>query len=539
MIVSAINFAGVVNTKPPNSLNANELVNCTNFYVTPYGSLKARRGLSLLGSLPSADFRSICYFSKTNLLYLASGTTLYSFDPASGRFTVIGNVDTPECSFIEAFGKLWIADGGKLKYYDGTTFGTVDDFIYKTQTIGTGDGTTTSFTGTLATPVTPSSVSVSYTVGSTTYTAVDDGKGNITGDYISTGTVNYQTGSISLTFSTAPANGTQINVKYSNSEVINVFADDIAFKDERIYVAYGSDIYISLVRDPSAWFFISVNKQDGAKIKGIHVYYDKLVIFKGDPKPAIYILSGYNLQTYTLSRVAQHVSVNNKYSVRPFLGDLYFNWGRSVYALSKLLGYGEVEPVPLTLHFDTYDTTSQERFALPLPGEYVIFFLSRSDALPFAFTPERNACTFLNFAVPCVCGVVVGTDVYLAGGGGVFKFAPINTDAGINIAYSVDFAHIGNYINNTLVKRIAIRVLPFMDGDLSVFVKGKRVLFTQITPPSVWDRALWDSARYGTDTNTPIYKRQVIFGRTLDFTMRTGTPLELFAFEIDMEVKHG
>jgi hypothetical protein len=74
------------------------------------------------------------------------------------------------------------------------------------QNIGTGTGAIATFTGNLVpTPVRPNSVSVTN-VGSTVV-AADDGNGNLTGTGISSGTINYATGAISVTYSSNPASG--------------------------------------------------------------------------------------------------------------------------------------------------------------------------------------------------------------------------------------------------------------------------------------------------------------------------------------------
>lgn len=80
--------------------------------------------------------------------------------------------------------------------------------------LGAGDGVATSFSGTLTNyPVVPKTVTISYTIGSTVYTATDDGAGTITGTSVS-GTITYSTGAWALTFTTAPDNGTNITADY-------------------------------------------------------------------------------------------------------------------------------------------------------------------------------------------------------------------------------------------------------------------------------------------------------------------------------------
>jgi hypothetical protein len=90
-------------------------------------------------------------------------------------------------------------------------------FDLRSQNIGTGNGTTTSFSATLnRTPVVANSVEV-YLVTSTATTLAgkDNGTGSISGPLISTGTINYDTGAISVTFTSAPPNGSTIRAVFS------------------------------------------------------------------------------------------------------------------------------------------------------------------------------------------------------------------------------------------------------------------------------------------------------------------------------------
>jgi len=81
------------------------------------------------------------------------------------------------------------------------------------ETIGTGDGTQTTFSGTLTKyPIETSSLSI--TDG--TQTVTDDGNGNLTGD--GSGTINYTTGEYSVTFTAAPDNGDTITASYDYYE---------------------------------------------------------------------------------------------------------------------------------------------------------------------------------------------------------------------------------------------------------------------------------------------------------------------------------
>jgi len=109
-----------------------------------------------------------------------------------------------------------ISSGGQDRYFEVTETSFVDDGSHEItgEAIGSGDGTTTAFSGTLAnSPVKSSSVIIHYTIGGTAYTATDDGAGNISGTDCS-GTIMYSTGAWSLTFTTAPDDATDITVDY-------------------------------------------------------------------------------------------------------------------------------------------------------------------------------------------------------------------------------------------------------------------------------------------------------------------------------------
>ena len=79
-----------------------------------------------------------------------------------------------------------------------------------------GDGSTTSFTRTLNHyPVLKNTYTLKYTISGTQYTAQDDGNGNITGEHITSGSINYETGERSVEFDTDPDNGTDIIDEYT------------------------------------------------------------------------------------------------------------------------------------------------------------------------------------------------------------------------------------------------------------------------------------------------------------------------------------
>jgi len=109
------------------------------------------------------------------------------------RLTV-GLRPIPSATIAERYKAYYFFKIPELKY---------DDADITDEKIATGDGSTLVFTHTsLKIPVKKSTVKIKYTI-TTEYEATDDGAGVITGTNC-TGTIDYETGEISLTFSTAP-----------------------------------------------------------------------------------------------------------------------------------------------------------------------------------------------------------------------------------------------------------------------------------------------------------------------------------------------
>jgi Major capsid protein Gp23 len=85
------------------------------------------------------------------------------------------------------------------------------------QQIGTGNGSLVTFAGSLGkTPIRKGTISITSILasGSTPVVAVDDSNGNLTGTNVSTGTIDYTTGSVSVTFASAVANTTPVIASY-------------------------------------------------------------------------------------------------------------------------------------------------------------------------------------------------------------------------------------------------------------------------------------------------------------------------------------
>lgn len=98
-----------------------------------------------------------------------------------------------------------------LSYIDKATLGSYTQTTG--ENVGTGDGVTVTFTDTLA-DVTGKKTAMYVEITDTVETFIDDRNGNLIGSLGGTGTINYATGAISVTFNTAPAGAQAITASY-------------------------------------------------------------------------------------------------------------------------------------------------------------------------------------------------------------------------------------------------------------------------------------------------------------------------------------
>ena len=111
---------------------------------------------------------------------------------------------------------------GTINYATGeisVTFATPPYDLHITNaSLGTGDGALTSFSGTAFTPVKSKSVQIV----ADKIVAHDDGSGNLSGTGVQSGSVDYATGAMNITFTTAPNQGISVlaSYDYNNQGII-------------------------------------------------------------------------------------------------------------------------------------------------------------------------------------------------------------------------------------------------------------------------------------------------------------------------------
>lgn len=135
------------------------------------------------------------------------------------------------------------------------------------ETLGTGDGSTKTFTGTMAdAPLEPGSVAV--TDGTESFE--DDGFGNLIGSDGGSGTMIYKTGSASVTFNAAVANGTDITIT-AGREIAGVLDRDVD-TDKAVdgaVVVHGTVKEDALLKGADA---AGCETADFVRLRGRHIY---------------------------------------------------------------------------------------------------------------------------------------------------------------------------------------------------------------------------------------------------------------------------
>ncbi|MBW1975270.1 MAG: hypothetical protein JRI45_06830 [Deltaproteobacteria bacterium] len=113
---------------------------------------------------------------------------------------------------------------------------------YEDENIYDGDGSTKSFSGSSLTlsseSIKKESVEFTYVISGQEYTGADDGNGNLEGDQISSGTIDYDTGAVALTFRNAPDNNTEILFTYQTAETVRITVTGTADTDVNKIVLY-------------------------------------------------------------------------------------------------------------------------------------------------------------------------------------------------------------------------------------------------------------------------------------------------------------
>lgn len=132
----------------------------------------------------------------------------------------------------DGFGNLVGTDSvGTISYTTGEYSITMEKtHSVAEEIVGTGDSSSTNFYYDLVhTPIVPNTVVISVTISSTVFTVSDDGAGNLTEAGVASGTVNYLTGEVDITFTGPPDSGTTVDAAYdyttttipNNSSLIN------------------------------------------------------------------------------------------------------------------------------------------------------------------------------------------------------------------------------------------------------------------------------------------------------------------------------
>jgi hypothetical protein len=187
-------------------------------------------GSSLFGTAAASDICSFVLWESFN------GSWVFVSSPNSSLWKIpvanpTSTVEYPAAGYKGYLAiiksRLWVwnwpTDGGSAdltgfqgSYQPPADIGDAHYTAVAAESIGTGNGATVTFTDTLnfkAGGATRNCFSVSVTDGTETFT--DNGSGTLTSSAGGTGTINYATGAISVTFDAAPANLQSVTADYT------------------------------------------------------------------------------------------------------------------------------------------------------------------------------------------------------------------------------------------------------------------------------------------------------------------------------------
>ncbi len=184
-------------------------------------------------------------------------------------------------------------------------------------TLGTGDGATTTFSGSITpTPLTPGTITVQ--VGSpATVVGKDDAAGNVSGAGI-TGTVNYTSGAVSVTVSTPPAAGVGVTASASVNWLVYTAPDETSPSGTTGVTAaynYTTSTYVNPLLNPDGtpvvWFKVDTYGAIDNTVTPPAPYFQTFIV---DVRVALTLQESQidpETQTYRIQRLRTHIVPRN------------------------------------------------------------------------------------------------------------------------------------------------------------------------------------------------------------------------------------
>ena len=121
-------LGGLNVTVPPSSIDLSQISDGWNVWVTPSGDFSSRPGILKVNTTAFPDAIANGFYSGTldKTLVATYGRELYVLNESTGDKAKIGNLNgTAVPDFADFMGKCFIASGGILQVYDGTTLSNV------------------------------------------------------------------------------------------------------------------------------------------------------------------------------------------------------------------------------------------------------------------------------------------------------------------------------------------------------------------------------------------------------------------------------
>ncbi len=384
------------------------------------------------------DIPSFANYSSNagDFVYISSpNSELYKITTATPTsYTALYSDGTNYKGYIKIFRNrmyLW----GRRSDQTGIYLSNIDTSNYTTvsdENVGTGDGTQVTFADTLAFragSALRTCFAIEVTDGTETFT--DNYDGTLTGSAGGTGTINYTTGAISVTFAAAPNNTQAITCTYQWENSNDGGITDFTYSTPR---TAGEGL---IIRQDSS----------GGIIKNIVSYNDEEYVFH---KYAVWKISFGDDDTTTYNRVwRENVGIDSMHSACSTGDGIYYidltNGPKPVFRIMSLdVIAQEVIPRPVTQNIDLTDYLF-DYSAVKEYGEYIMISCRTNNSsfnnTLLIYNKEWNSIDIADFTIETMD--IYNTDLIASSStnGDVMKLFDNRVD---NLDYSFDNYIIGN-----------------------------------------------------------------------------------------------
>lgn len=558
---------GIDYASPLTDINKERVKDAVNWWVSPEGKLEVRPGsTAICTNTAPAKIVGMGYYSTGDKLLLASNRHIYSVARAGGAPTDLGaskaaTVSTPVV-FAPFLGKVYIASGGTIQVYDGTTLADVTadenglavpsgtslcvwmnrlwaiaeskanhsgaedptdwgrdplaDIIQVTnEAVGTGDGSNPTFN--LDHFPVYDRENATVTVGGVEQTYTTDYTIDAT-----TGVMTFEAGHI-------PGSGAAVVATYQYD-----------CEENRGGTLNGASF--------------NVDRLDGDEFSGMAPYFDSLFLFKQGNRNTVHKVTGTS-PPFVRHQAAQGLSAVNPSAIIPADSDVLFAGTDGIYSLRIVDQLGNVASMPVSETINPAYSADEVYGGMYDPNSgYFFWFLDKGKL--FLQDRKRKSWWRWRFAgIEITAGISVDGYIYFGASNGQVYRLDETKSADNDIAYPKSIVtkayavgkpsgryHAG-YVNLT-VKTITAGALAIEVRDAygTDYIQTISPLTGNEPLGAEWDGVgAWDDAAFAWDRPSVISRKVVVKKNLEDFQMQITTSgrIQLLAWSLSGAILDG